>query len=261
MTANPVDIHIHLTDEEYSSVLPYLKAYIKTTGMTLVSVSVDFETSLKSIKLAEESPGMIIPFIGVHPQMAEKTNINSLQRFINQQKDSTVGFGEIGLDRRLDSTDDISVSQRTVFKVQLEAAEKLCKPVSIHSRGTLTEILETLPSYRLRGVLLHWFAGNVKELSDATSRGYYASFGPALVYSKGKKRLAASMPSEYILTETDGPVHFGSCFNGHTALPAFLPSVLFALSSALNMSYDDTVTLIQGNSEKYLQHALLKTAQ
>ncbi len=250
--AAPVDIHVHLTDEEYNGVFPYLRTYLKATNMILVSVAVDLETSMKSIKLADEFQSKIVPFIGIHPQNAAAADLDRFQQLLDQAKDSAAGIGEIGLDRRLDSTDKVDEAQLKAFTMQLVTAEKLGKPVSIHSRGTLSEILEMLPSYRLRGVLLHWFAGELQELNEATSRGYYASFGPATVYSKNKRRLAASMPPEYILTETDGPVHFGGCFGGRMALPTFLPSVLFTLSSVLKMSYDDTVTLIQRNSRHYL---------
>ncbi len=250
--AHPVDIHIHLTDKDYSNVFPYLKTFLKITDMLLVSVAVDFDSSVESVKLAKEFQGKIIPFVGVHPQMTEAANLDIFEKFLSKAESSIGGIGEIGLDRRLGSTDRISGAQRRAFKMQLEVAEKLGKPVSIHSRGTLPEVLEILTSYRLKGVLLHWFAGDVRELNEATSRGYYASFGPAMVYSKNKRRLATLMSSEYILTETDGPVHFGGCFGGRMALPAFLPSVLFTLASVLRMSYDDTVTLVQRNSERYL---------
>ena len=250
--ASPVDIHIHLTDEEYTGLFPYLQTYLKATNMILVSVAVDFETSVKSIKLAEAFQSKIVPFIGIHPQNAEAADLDRFQQLLDQTKGSAAGIGEIGLDRRLGSADKISEAQLKTFTMQLEAAEKQGKPVSIHSRGTLAEILGILPSYRLKGVLLHWFAGELQELCEATSRGYYASFGPALVYSKNKRRLAASMPSEYILTETDGPVHFGGCFGGKMALPAFLPSVLFTIASVLKLPYDDAVTLVQRNSERYL---------
>lgn len=250
--ASPVDIHIHLTDAEYNSLFPYLQAYLKATRMILISVAVDFETSVKSVKLAEEFHNNIVPFIGIHPQNAEAADLDRFQQLLDRAKGSAAGIGEIGLDRRLGSADKISEAQLKTFTMQLAVAEKQGKPVSIHSRGTLAEILEMLPSYRLKGVLLHWFAGELQELHEATSRGYYASFGPALVYSKNKRRLAASMPSEYILSETDGPVHFGGCFGGRMALPTFLPSVLFTLASVLKMPYDDTVTLVQRNSERYL---------
>lgn len=250
--AKLVDIHIHLVDEDYRSLFGYLKAYLKSSDTILVSVSVDLETSIENVKLAAEFPGKVVPFVGVHPQMAGRADIDGFLDYLVKVKDVAVGVGEIGLDRRLGSKQELSEEQKKVFRVQMEVAEKLGKPVSLHTRGTLKEIFESLPSYRLKNVLLHWFAGNEDDLKVAVDRGYYASFGPAMVCSKNKRRLVASMPQEYILTETDGPVRFGGCFRGRMALPTFLPSVLFALVSVLNMPYDDVLVLIYRNSERYL---------
>jgi len=251
-----VDIHVHLTDEEYASFSGYLKAYLKFSDVVLVCVSVDRKTSLNTVKLAQEFPGKVLPFVGVYPQMAEIADMDSFLEDLNKLKDIVVGIGEIGLDRRIDSNQILSDAQKSVFKVQLEVAEKLGKPVALHTRGTLKETLETLTSYRLKNILLHWFTGSDDELKEVVERGYYASFGPAMVISKRKRRLVCSMPKEYILVETDGPVRFTGCFRGKIALPTFLPTVLFSLSSSLNMSYDDVVSLVFKNSEKYLSLTL-----
>ena len=251
-----VDIHVHLTDEEYASFSGYLKAYLKFSDVILVCVSVDSKTSLDTIKLAQEFPGKVLPFVGIYPQMAEIVNMDKFLEYFDKVKDVVVGIGEIGLDRRIDSNQILSDAQKSVFKMQLEIAEKLGKPVALHARGTLKETLETLSSYRLKNVLLHWFTGSDDELKEVTDRGYYASFGPAMVSSKRKRQLVCSMPKEYILVETDGPVRFSGCFSGKIALPTFLPTILLSLSSSLHMSFDDVLSLVFQNSEKYLSITL-----
>ena len=247
-----VDIHIHLTDGEYLPFIKYLKAYLKFSDVALVCVSVDNKSSMDTVKLAQEFPGKVLPFVGVYPQMAETIDMDLFLGLFDKVKDIVVGIGEIGLDRRIDSNQILSDAQKSVFKVQLEIAEKLRKPVALHTRGTLKETLETLTSYRLKNVLMHWFTGSDNELKEVVDRGYYASFGPAMVFSKRKRRLVCSMPKENILVETDGPVRFSGCFGGKIALPTFLPTVLLSLSSSLKMSYDDVVSLVFNNSEKYL---------
>jgi|TARA_B100000315_G_scaffold190435_1_gene180514 TatD DNase family protein len=247
-----VDIHVHLTDGEYSPFSWYLKTYLKFSDVILVCVSVDSKTSLDTVKLAQEFPRKVLPFVGISPQMAEIADIQNFLEDLDKVKDIVVGIGEIGLDRRIGSNQVLSDAQKNIFRVQLEVAEKLGKPVALHTRGTLNETLETLTSYQIKNVLLHWFTGSDDELKEVTDNGYYASFGPAMVSSKRKRQLVCSMPKEYILVETDGPVRFSGCFEGKIALPTFLPTVLLSLSSSLNMSYDDVVSLVFKNSEKYL---------
>ena len=91
--ASPVDIHIHLTDEEYTGLFPYLQTYLKATNMILVSVAVDFETSVKSIKLAEAFQSKSVPFIGIHPQNAEAADLDRFQQLLDQTKGSAAGIG------------------------------------------------------------------------------------------------------------------------------------------------------------------------
>ncbi len=250
--AKPVDIHTHLADESYRNTLLYLKTYLKYSDIILVSVSVDIKTSIENIKWKEEFPDKVIPFVGIHPQMADQADMSKFQAYLMKVKDFAIGLGEIGLDRRMGSMQDLNEVQKKVFTMQLEFAERLRKPVSIHTRGTLNETFEILSSYHARSVLLHWFAGDEDDLKNVIDRGYYASFGPAMVYSKRKRLLVASMPPEFILTETDGPVRFGGCFGGRTAYPTFLHSVLFELASVLHMSYDNVLSMIHSNSERYL---------
>jgi|TARA_B100000315_G_scaffold16079_1_gene14400 TatD DNase family protein len=251
-----VDIHIHLTGREYAPFLKYLKTYLKFSNVVLVCVSVDNQSSLDTIKLAQEFPGKVLPFVGVYPQMAETADMDVFLGSLDKVKDIVVGIGEIGLDRRIDSNQILSEAQKNVFKLQLSVAEKLGKPVALHTRGTLMETLDTLTSYKLQNVLLHWFTGNENELKEVSDRGYYVSFGPAMVFSKRKRRMACLVSKEHILVETDGPVRFSGCFGGKIAFPTFLPTVLLSLSSSLKMSYDDVVSLIFNNSEKYLSISL-----
>jgi TatD DNase family protein len=135
----------------------------------------------------------------------------------------------------------------------LQLAETEGKPVSIHSRKALDDILEMLPSFRVKKVLLHWFAGSRKQLSRASEMGLYVSFGPALVYSEDKQVLLRNAPRERILVETDGPVPFSRCFESLPASPtSFLVSVVASAAKILGLEYRATVALLESNSLSYL---------
>lgn len=254
----PVDIHIHLVDNYYTDLSVYLKTYLKFSKSVSVSVPIDIQSSLDNINLAKEFPGKVLPFAGVHPQMAEHVDMDNFILELEKMNDSIFGIGEIGLDRREGSDQILSDLQKKVFVKQLGVAEKLAKPVAIHTRGTLKEILEILSSYKLKNILLHWFTCEDNELKIVSDRGYYTSFGPAMISSKRKMHIIRSLPREYILVETDGPVPFGGCFEGKTALPIFLYSVIFSLTYTFDMSYDDVLELLFRNSEKYLDIDLNK---
>jgi TatD DNase family protein len=110
-----------------------------------------------------------------------------------------------------------------------------------------------LPSYGLKGVLLHWFAGSKKQLAKARDMGLYVSYGPVLVYSDDKKVLLKHTDKERFLVETDGPVRYSKCFENLPAIStSFLVSVVSSSAKVLDMSYEDTVKLLEKNSQTYL---------
>lgn len=128
--------------------------------------------------------------------------------------------------------------------------------MSIHSRKALDDVLEILPSYRIKGVLLHWFAGSKKQLAKSMDMGLYVSYGPALVYSEDKKVLLKLTERSRFLVETDGPVRYSRCFENLPAVSsAFLVSVVASAAHTLGMIYEEAAHLLQQNSEAYLSGA------
>jgi TatD DNase family protein len=162
------------------------------------------------------------------------------------------GIGEIGLDRKYVASDEAYQTQRRVFHKMLELAEEVNKPISVHSRGSQDDVLDLLRSYRLEGVLLHWFSGSERQLRVALDGGYYVSFGPTLVYSKRTQALARLTPPDYVLTETDGPVRYGACFENRMAVPSFLVSVVDALAWLWGTAWHEAGSRVETNTLRYL---------
>ena len=129
---------------------------------------------------------------------------------------------------------------------------KYQKPVSVHSRATLDDIFEMIPSYKISGFLLHWFSGSKKQLKQAMDLGCFVSYGPVSVYSQDKQVLISNTSRDKILVETDGPVRFSHCFDMKSAHPSFIPSVIFSMSKILEISYGEAESLIEANSKRYL---------
>ena len=163
-----------------------------------------------------------------------------------------IGIGEIGLDKTYTSTEKDFKKQELVFRNQLSLAEKLQKPISIHSRKTLDEIFEICSSYSLAGKLLHWFDGSKKQLKKAMEMEFFVSFGPVMVYANDKQVLLSNSDKHRILVETDGPVKFSKCFEQKTAQISLIPSVIFCASKILRESYEDLTITLEQNSRNYL---------
>ena len=209
-------------------------------------VSTGTADSARTLELSKKS-NLVLPFIGIHPEMASD-DLDHMEKMINENSGVISGIGEIGLDKGLDIE---YARQKVVFEKMLSLAEKHTKPVSIHSRKSLDDVLSVLTSYSVRACL-HWFDGNKKQLQKATDMGLYVSYGPVMVYANDKQSLLSRTEPERILVETDGPVRFSGCFGFRAARPDFIPSVIFAASKVLKRPYEDTGVLLEGNSRQFL---------
>lgn len=244
------DAHIHLSDEEYSQDIQFILTSMKKMKIRACCVSMDLQSSENTLELGQKSR-LVLPFVGMHPEKAAD-DLEPLVKLIEKNSKQISGIGEIGLDKTYVSNQDEFKRQETVFRTMLSIAEKLNKPVSIHSRATLDEILAILPSYSISATLLHWFAGSKKQLKAAMELGCYASYGPSMIYAQDKQVLLSETNRDRILVETDGPVRFSRCFGLKAGQITFLPSVVFCASKILNKTYDDISYEIEQNSKRYL---------
>jgi TatD DNase family protein len=247
------DAHVHLTHTEYSGYIRDIIASLRAMKIVACSVTVDVETTARSFQLFDSARDVIRQFVGIHPEAAAREDLDKFREVFRANLQRVDGIGEIGLD----ATYDVSYERQTqVFNAMLALAESEKKPVSIHSRKALDNILEMLPSYKIRGVLLHWFAGSKKQLVRSMDMGLYVSYGPALVYSEDKKVLLKNTDRNRFLVETDGPVRYARCFANLPAVSsAFLVSVVASAAHTLGTPYEETAQLLEQNSRAYLAGA------
>jgi TatD DNase family protein len=250
-----VDAHIHLSDAEYAKITDELVAEAKSANVVaLVSNSMDFETSIGSLKLAEKYSGTVYPALGIHPWNVKVLKENELEETLKliseqSQKNAVAAIGEIGLDYKYEAIWD---KQLMVFDRMLRLAEKLALPAIIHSRGTTAQIVDMLPSYNLKRVLLHWFSHPMSALYKAMEHGYFITEGPPVAYSNGIRHVVKKVPLTNLLTETDGPVTYRKPpYNGKLTRPAFIRTVVEAVADVKNMAVADVADQIAKNFESF----------
>jgi TatD DNase family protein len=160
-----------------------------------------------------------------------------------------VAIGETGLDFKYMN---IWEKQLKVFSSMLHTAEELGLPVIVHSRGTTAQIVDMLPSYNIKKVLLHWFSNPITALSKAVEKGYYISEGAPTVYSNGIREVVKKVPINNLLTETDGPVRFFKPpFQGKRTTPAFIPTIVNAIAELRKMPPEEVAEQVAKNFEDF----------
>ena len=252
------DAHVHLTDTEYSPYIDHVVTSLRAMGIVACSVTVDTATTLKSFALFDSARDVIKQFVGIHPEFAATEDFQKFSKVFKDNIGAIDGVGEIGLDGTYEAERGVPYEkQKQVFHAMLALAESADKPVSIHSRRALDDVLEMLPSYHIKSALLHWFAGSKKQLARSMDMGLYVSYGPALVYSDDKKIMLKNTRKDRFLVETDGPVRYSHCFENRPALPtSFLASVVASAAATLGLAYDEAAGMLQSNSGAFLSQQL-----
>jgi TatD DNase family protein len=248
-----VDAHAHLDEVSMANFVKTLSE--NEPDFVVITNSVDAESSFRNLELAEKS-ARIIPFVGIHPESFLKIRNEgsigdrmetSLEK-VSKVSLRSAGIGEIGIDPKYGSEKD----QESLFRSLLSSCEKTGLPVSIHSRNSVSKIIQILSTFNLRGsILFHWFAGSEQELDKLGENGIYVSYGPSIINSKRMRSLVYKSDLEFILAETDSPTPFNSLNEG-IGTPFLVGSVVFEIGLIKKIRFEEMRDILNENVFRYL---------
>lgn len=139
-------------------------------------------------------PDVVSPrMAGIHPWDAERGR--DLPDF-----DHCDIIGETGLDYACEVD---RLAQERLFRAHLEAAERLQKPVVLHTVKAFEPTIKILTEYNIAGVVFHGFIGSQQQAAEALRRGYYLSFGIRSLRSSKTRQAIAATPLDRLFCETD----------------------------------------------------------
>jgi len=200
------DSHAHYCDNRFKNDRDELLSSMPEAGISyILNAGSDMVTSKFSIKLADKYP-FVFASAGVHPHDAKSmkdNTINELEKMLSHPK--VVAVGEIGLDYHYDfSPRDI---QKKRFIEQMELARFLKKPVIIHERESLPDVLSVVRDFKDLTGVFHCFSGSLETAKIILNMGWYLSFTGVITFKNAKKVLDVikEMPIERIMLETDCP--------------------------------------------------------
>ena len=210
--ANYIDVHAHLTGEEYESVggVEAVLERARAAGVTRVICSgYDLPSSYQAAALAEKYEGVYFT-AGFQPEEIEdvdESEVDGLKPLLSHEK--CVGVGELGLDYHFPDNPSAE-KQKAFFVRQLTLADEAGLPVVIHSRDACADTLELLEKYRDKlkaGFLMHCYSYSAECVREFSKLGGYFSFGGTSTFKNAKKvkEAAKLVAAERILTETDCP--------------------------------------------------------
>ena len=201
------DVHAHFTYEDYKENIDQVIKLMKDKGVKkIISNGLSFEDNIKVLSLSKKY-NLIDAAFGLYPTEAGTISEDHLSKVLNQiksNKNNIVAIGEVGLDYHWTKTDSKKKRQKEVLQKIIELANKIKKPLIVHSRKAESDVLEIMRSAKVP-VILHCFSGNSELIDKAIEYDYYFSIPVILLKSKGFKKIVKKADLKRILTETDSP--------------------------------------------------------
>lgn len=217
------DSHCHLDDPALNTRLPALLAEAAAAGVTGFLVPGVHPAGWEAIAALSRDFPQIRPAFGVHPMHAELLTADTVSE-LRQLSGRAAAIGEIGLDYLLPSPS--RETQQAAFRSQLAVALEANLPVLIHCRKAFSDLLAILAEVgvdRIGGVM-HAFSGSPDIARDCLRLGLHISLAGPVTYSNAVRpvAVAACVPLERLLIETDAPDLAPEPYRGGVNLPAYL---------------------------------------
>ena len=231
------DTHCHIDFEDYDPDRAEVLERAKQANLCfLINPGIDLASSKAALSLSLEYPGFIFAAVGIHPNYVSSMANGDLERFSDlAHTQALVAIGEIGLDYYREYSEP--AQQREAFLAQLDLAAQCELPVIIHNREASRDLVLILNDWqhdlpagsrlkRFPGVL-HAYSGSLDEALELAELNFAFGLGGPVTYHNGAERraVAAGLPLQKILLETDAPFLTPHPHRGKRNEPAYIPLV------------------------------------
>lgn len=247
-----VDSHCHLNFPELANNMSEIRQNMADNKVGhALCISVTLADFPRVLAVAEAHDNFFAS-VGVHPDYENEPafDVDDLVRLANHPK--VIAIGETGLDYfRL--TGDLEW-QRERFRTHIRAAIATNKPLVVHTRSAAADtirILQEEGAERIGGVM-HCFTESLDVAKQAIDLGFYISFSGIVTFKNAAalKDVAAKVPLERILVETDSPYLAPIPYRGKTNQPAYVRYVAEEVAKLRGISFE---TLAKASTDNFFK--------
>jgi TatD DNase family protein len=285
-----IETHAHMDYPDFAPDFADVLQRATDAGVTrIITIGTSVESSRRAVELAETHDN-IYAVIGVHPNAAddgtpvEEDVITPLRELAQSRR--VVAIGETGLDyHRLPSAKvarekqvqvfakalqgeteqeieagihdgAYKAKQASLFEQQLDLAAELGLNVVVHQRDAWDDTLEIIQRYtgRVRGVF-HCFGGTRDDAAEVIADGHLVSFTGIVTFKNGAnvRAVAAELPPDSFMVETDCPYLAPTPFRGKRCEPAHTRLVAESIASARAIPLDDLARATTATAEGFFR--------
>ena len=246
-----VDSHSHLDAAEFDADREAALARATAAGVTrhvLCATEAARWPTLRAI--CADHPGLYSAY-GLHPMFLAShrpQHLAQLREWL--MREPAVAVGECGLDYFVEGLDP--QAQMACFEAQLRLAREFDLPVVVHARRAVDAVIAVIRRVgNLRGVV-HSFSGSEQQAGKLWQAGFLIGLGGPVTYDRAQRlrRLAATMPLEWLLLETDSPDQPDADIRGQRNEPARLVKVLETIAALRDADPTDIAAATTANAER-----------
>ncbi len=250
--SNIFESHAHYEDEAFNEDREALLASLTGNGIEyVVNVGSTMETCHKTVDLVNKY-NFIYGALGIHPSEIRGVTDADLEWI---EKETSVNskilaIGEIGLDYYWDK--DNKEEQKNYFERQISIAKRLGKPIIVHSREAAKDTYECMRDFGAKdcGGVVHCFSYPVEEAAKYLDMGFYIGLGGVVTFKNAAKikEVAAYVPIDRILLETDCPYMAPEPHRGRRNSSLYIPHIAKAIADIKNIDYEEVVSITNNNA-------------
>lgn len=248
-----IDTHCHLYLKEFRNDLQEVIDRALSAGVGKFYLPcIDNSVIGDMLHLEESYRGVCISMMGLHPGSVKgdyTEQLKTVEDWLQQRKFAAVG--EIGLDFYRDRT--FEKQQYICFERQIEWALQYKLPVVIHSRNATRECIDVVKKYRANGLtgVFHCFGGPYALALEIIACGFFVGIGGVITYKNaGLAEVAAQLPLEHIVLETDAPYLSPVPFRGKRNESSYLTLVAEKIAQVKGVSVEEVGAVTTANAEK-----------
>ncbi len=238
-----VDSHCHLDFPDFAGDLDGIVARAASGGVgRIVSISTRVRRLAGLLAIAEKFPDVYCS-VGTHPHHADEEDGITPDELIELTKHpKVVALGEAGLDNFYEHGS--RAAQERGFRAHIAAARMTGLPLVIHTREADDECGRILEDEMARGsyrAVLHCYTGGRELAMKAVAMGLSISFTGILTFKKSQalRDLAAELPADRIMVETDAPYLAPGKFRGKRNEPAYVVEIAKVLAETRGVSLEE----------------------
>lgn len=273
-----IDTHTHLNFKAFKKDWEDVVERALESGIDkMIVVGTDIDSSIRAVEMAEKHPALHAS-VGVHPHHVRalrdipnlKSQISKIRRNLREfsEHPKVVAIGEVGLDYHyyskskkyeMENNDrgwkKLKTLQKKLFKIQVELAKEIDKPLIIHSREAGEEVLDLITNinkqkkWKLKGVF-HCFEGDDTYLEKVLKAGLLVSFTGNITYSDDRASVACKVPLDRLLLETDCPFMSPVPHRGERNEPAHVKIVARKHSQIRGIHLNEVIEMTTKNAGK-----------